>query len=330
MKVSLKRIIVPSIPLAVLSLSACFALWMSGYIGSRFSTTADVYSPLSEMLQTVFKPHSLVSYLISFAFTFLNAFLLTHLNNRFTLIRTRTFLPILIFLLLMGSWNETHLVNGSHVALTLFILSLYSFLSIYRDTKASEEAFTGSLLIGVASILINPLILLIPICWIGFAVFQSLSLRTLLASIFGVLAPWILYVSIFYYFNPDANLFGLFQVHPALRIDFETIRWSAMIYFALLGIILFITIGGMFSNFHNDAIHTRIKLGFVLLLLITLLLISYLFRNQFALFLPFIALAYSIITAHSFTLRPTNFFGILFLVFCFLNILYTVSKYFPY
>ena len=155
----------PSIPLAILLVLMGCALWMSSFVGSRIITPTTENSPFVESLQWLLIPNSLLSNLVGIAFTLLNALLLGQINNRFTIIRSRTFLPVFIFIMLMGSWNETHLVNGSHLALTLFLFVLFYIFGVFRDKKASEQAFMGSFLLACSSIIINPLIFLIPVCF---------------------------------------------------------------------------------------------------------------------------------------------------------------------
>lgn len=327
MRVSLKKIIVPSIPLAVVLVSSCFVVWMSAYVGARFSTSSAQSSVLVTSLQSIFLPNSLLGNIFCIAFTLLNAFLLVQLNNRFTIIRTRTFLPVLIFLLLMATWNQTHTVNGSQLALTLFILALFYFFNMSRNKKASEEAFMGSFFISVSSLLINPLIILIPVCWIGFMIFQSFSLRTFLASVFGMLAPWILYLSGSYLFNPGIDLLQYFSLYRNFSFIISTGTLAELIYSSALIVIMIIGIIGMYSVTHSDAIHTRNKLNFLVFLLISLSVLALIFQDQFVSFLPFIALVYAMLISHPLTLKQNNFYGILFIIFCVLNLAFVISKY---
>lgn len=330
MKVSLKSIIAPSIPLAVLSVGFCFVLWMSALFGERYTSTPEHYTFLVEFMQSLFLPNTLISYLLSFAFNLLNVYLLAQLNNKFTLIRTRTFLPILVFLLLMGTWNDTHIVNGSHLSLTLIILSLFFFFSMYRNVKASEQAFMGSFLLSMASLIVNPLILLLPVCWIGFIMFQSFSIRTLLATIFGGITPWLLYLAGQYVFLSNIDTKILFSMNLIVGMDLTTFSIVRMIYFGVLAIIMIIGLVGLYSNAHSDAINTRVNLNFLILLLVAILAITFIFSNQFASFLPIIALVYSILVSHAFTLKQNNFYGYVFIIFFAVNILYVISKYFVF
>jgi len=328
MRVSLKNLVIPSIPLAVFLVVSCFVIWMTAYVGGRFSTYTTLNTSLVDSLQSVFLLNSLISNLVCISLTLLNAFMLAQINNRFTIIRTRTFLPIFIFLILISTWNQTHVMIGSMIGLTLFIFALFNFFTMSRDRKASEQAFMGSLMISAGSLLVNPLIFLIPVCWIGFMMFQSFSFRTFLASIFGVLIPWIIYLSVQYSLVPDFDITKHINIYLNIDYTFSTYALSEIIYAVAIGIIMLISIIGMYSITNSDAINTRNKLNFLFLLLLSVIVLALLFRNQFASFLPFIALIYSILISHPLTLKQNNFYGILFVVFCLFNIVFVISKYF--
>ena len=330
MRVSLKNLIIPSIPLAVFLVGSCFVIWMSSFVGERNTTFSTQNTSIAESLQFVFLPNTLLSNIVCFTLTLLNAFLVAQINNRFTIIRTRTFLPILIFLLLLGTWNQTHAMIGSHLVLTLFILALYYFFNMSRDRKASEEAFMGSFLISLSSLLINPMIFIIPLCWIGFVMFQSFSLRTFLASLFGMIAPWIFYLSIVYMLQPDFNIYHLFNLNFNSELSISNFSLPEIIYAISISLIMIISIVEMYSITNSDAINTRNKLDFLLFLLVSLVILSFIFRNQFISFLPIIALVYSLLISHPMTLKQNNFNGILFLIFCMINIAFIISKYFIY
>ena len=330
MRVSLKNLIIPSIPLAVFLVGSCFVIWMSSFVGERNTTFSTQNTFIAESMQFVFLPNTLLSNIVCFTLTLLNAFLVAQINNRFTIIRTRTFLPILIFLLLLGTWNQTHAMIGSHLVLTLFILALFYFFNMSRDRKASEEAFMGSFLISLSSLLINPMIFIIPLCWIGFVMFQSFSLRTFLASLFGMIAPWILYLSVAFMLQPDFNIYHLFNLNFNSELSISNFSLPEIIYAISISLIMIISIVEMYSITNSDAINTRNKLDFLLFLLVSLVILSFIFRNQFISFLPIIALVYSLLISHPMTLKQNNFNGILFLIFCMINIAFIISKYFIY
>ena len=328
MRVQLKNLIIPSIPLAILLVGACIVVWLSAYVGTSYSTISTQHTSISEGLELIFSPNSLVSKLVCLAFTLLNAFLLAQINNRFTIIRTRTFMPILVFLLLSGTWSQTNMMIAAQISLSLFLFALFYFFSMVRDRKASEEAFMGSFLVSLSSLLINPLIFIIPVCWIGFMMFQSFSLRTFLASVFGMIAPWLIYLSVAYLIQPDLDITKLFSINVNSDLSISAFSIVEICYAASISIIGILSIVGMYTITGGDAINTRNKLNFLVFLLFSTLILSFIFRNQFISFLPLIALVYSMLISHPLTLKQNNFYGILFIIFCLLNVAFVISKYF--
>jgi len=328
MRISIKKIIAPNIPLTVFLVSTCCAIWMLSFEGGHTFTINFQQNSIQEILKSVFLPTSILSKVVSLVLTLFNAFLIAQLNNRFTIIRTRTFLPFFIFLLLMGTWNQTHFAIGSHVSLTLFLIALFFFFNMSRDEKASEEAFMGSLLISLSSLMINQLIFLIPVCWIGFMIFQSFSLRTFLASLFGTIVPWIFFAGIMYLGNNNITFASIFDLGFNFAIQLSFFTLAEIIYTAIITIIMIIGLVGLFSISGSDAIHTRNKLNFLVFLQIALLVLSFIFRNQLFCFLPYFALVYSFLISYPLTLKLNNFYSIIFIIFCTLNIAFAISKYF--
>lgn len=326
MKIRITQIITPSIPLAILLVVTCFLLWISAYFGAYDATLTTSQTIAIKYIQTLL-PNTLLSNLICFGFSLLNAFLLTQLNNKFTFIRTRTFLPILIFLLLISSWHETHITYGSHLSLTLIIISFFYLFDMYRNNMAVEQAFMATFFISISSIIINPFIFLIPTFWIGFMQLKSFSFKTFTASLFGALTPWIFYFSIAYYIQPSLQVFDFIHQNTISPIDVNAYQLNNLIYIGALTILVIVALVGMFSIYNRDAIHTRNKLSFLFLLLITVCIIALVFQSQIESFFPLIALCIAILTAHSFTLKQNNFFGILFIVFVIINIGYIISNY---
>lgn len=328
MKVSIKNIILPSIPFAILLVFSCILIWISSYFSNQLIVSTNQNVPVVGF-ESFFLLNSLLSNIIAFVFTLVNALLLAQINNRFTIIRTRTFLPLVVFLFLMSSWGHTHIVNGSHLALTFNTFALFYFFSMARDRNATEAAFMGTFLVSLSSLFVLPFFFLIPICWIGFLIFQSFSLRTFFASILGAFVPWILFLSGKYIIESELNIHEILQLQPNFGFSIAEIPQQILIYAIVFTCILVISIIGMYSLSNGDVIHTRNKLNFLVLLLFTLIVLSLIFRSQFSSFLPFIALVFSLIFSHPFSLRQNNFYAIIFFVFFVLNLSYVMYRFFP-
>jgi len=184
------------------------------------------------------------------------------------------------------------------------------------------------LITGIGSFFSFELILLIPAFWIGFVMFQSMSLRTFLASIFGAITPWILYFSVRFYLQPDAIWFDEILTHLDTTFVFKSPSILFIIYFASLLIIFLIGLTGFFNNLHSDSIQTRQSMKIFVVLFFAALIIAFVFSAYSTVLLPLIALSYAIIISHPLSLQKNNFNSILFIIFCLINIFYVLMVYY--
>lgn len=325
MRVTLKKIITPSLSLSTLLIVASIALWLVVFSTTVVNSPVELGSPLSKAVESIL-PAGLLTSITSLLLTLLNAFLIAQLNNRFTIIRNRTFIPVFVFLMLMSVAGQTHQLPGAHFALTLLLIALFVFFNMFRDKQASEQAFLGSLLIATGSLFIEPILLFLAVCWMGMIRFGSFSLRTFLASVFGGLVPWIFYFTIRYYFEPDLlwinTLFTGFETGFTL---FER-PVNELIYLACMTLIIITGLVGLYSNLHGDSIQSRAKLNFLTIILIFSFAFSIVFVNCYAIFIPFTLMAYAVLIAHPLTLKPNGFYAILFIVLVIINLAYLASN----
>ena len=325
MRITLKKIITPSLSLSTLLIMASIALWLVVFSTTVVDSPVALGSPLSKAVENIL-PAGLLTSITSLLLTLLNAFLIAQLNNRFTIIRNRTFIPVFVFLMLMSVAGQTHQLPGAHFALTLLLIALFVFFNMFRDKQASEQAFLGSLLIATGSLFIEPILLFLAVCWMGMIRFGSFSLRTFLASVFGGLVPWIFYFTIRYYFETDLlwinTLFTGFETGFTL---FER-PVNELIYLACMTLIIITGLVGLYSNLHGDSIQSRAKLNFLTIILIFSFAFSIVFVNCYAIFIPFTLMAYAVLIAHPLTLKPNGFYAILFIVLVIINLAYLASN----
>lgn len=325
MRITLKKIITPSLSLSTLLIMASIALWLVVFSTTVIDSPVELGSPLSKAVESIL-PAGLLTSITSLLLTLLNAFLIAQLNNRFTIIRNRTFIPVFVFLMLMSVAGQTHQLPGAHFALTLLLIALFVFFNMFRDKQASEQAFLGSLLIATGSLFIEPILLFLAVCWMGMIRFGSFSLRTFLASVFGGLVPWIFYFTIRYYF--EADLLWINTLFTGFETGFTLFERpvNELIYLACMTLIIITGLVGLYSNLHGDSIQSRAKLNFLTIILIFSFAFSIVFVNCYAIFIPFTLMAYAVLIAHPLTLKPNGFYAILFIVLVIINLAYLASN----
>lgn len=113
------------------------------------------------------------------------------LNNEFMIIKKKTYLPT-VFFLLFSSYNTIYYndLKGSIAAFSLFI-GLFFVLNSYQKEHSQFQAFNVSLFLTIGSMFWPPLIYLFPMIWYGFYKLMSFNVKTFLSSVFGILGVYL-------------------------------------------------------------------------------------------------------------------------------------------
>jgi len=322
MRINLKNIIKPTGTYLFLYILFGLLIWVATYIGA-FYTKGIAFDELTAKL---FDADLLWKNAASIVLTAVNAILLLQLVNRFSFVGSRTFLPVFAFALLTAVWEPTHALYQSHMALFLFICALFQFFNT-SENKFIESVFLGSLFVACASLWLNDLIFVIPFCLLGFIFQHRFSLRILLASFLGVLAPWFLYGIFIYIKSPVFDFQSLFYFGFSLGFSMEELQLPTKIYIGALFAVFFTALFGTYADFYKLANSTRRNINFNLVLLIYFILV-FIFQQDFeGTFFPFITLCFSVFIANVFSTKRNDFYSILFLIFLGVNIAFAVYNF---
>ena len=288
-----------TLPIAVVY---CCVVWL---IAILHNTTAAVHS---ETL-AIHWPE-----IVCFA---VSVYIIVELNNSNILIRVRSRMVASTFIFL-----SCMLVSGfqslqAGICQICIITMLQLLFHTYQNNSLPGLTYYAFLCLGGCSLIYVEYLYYIPLLWILMASrLQSLSLRTLLASVFGILTPyWLISIWLFYQndFTPLAEHlkdFGTFTF-PADYLSLSLDQWLVFAFLtvtSIAGIIHF----WMYS--YEDKIRIRQLYGFLTTMtLITLLFIA--LQPQFYhLFIRVAIVCSSVLIAHLLTLTSTRFTNIMFFV----------------
>jgi len=148
------------------------------------------------------------------------AFFLLQLNLTFNIIKERTFLPALFYLLLIGS-NPIFFfdIKGSIAALCV-ALSYYCLFASYQKPESQINALNISLLLVLGSLLWTPLLFFFPVFWRGFHRLQCLNTRVLFANLTGFAVVYLFIFALSIAMN-DRNIFLTFLPHIDILLFFQ-------------------------------------------------------------------------------------------------------------
>lgn len=303
----------------------------AGYIPTLSVITALIFSFCSFWLysfgvepeQTIYPlsieawiPGNILSYIINQIIIITCALLLSRINNLYALIRSHTNLPIFFFLLFQCcNPSLAKPLNSDSICTLLFILCLFILFGAYQKNNSQKYACGIALLITTGAFL-NPLfIYFIPIFCIGLYYMRSLSAKSVLALLLGIIIPFYIIFSISWVFNRTLNLQAMYTpLLPPFSLEPENYTFDRLIRIiptALVG--LFCAIVSIRNNYNNK-IRTRAYNRFintVSVILATFIFFRIELVNNYILLLN---VCVAIQASHFFTNTKTRFASFLFYI----------------
>ena len=289
-------------PHVIATLLSCLICWLAGYyLSLGFPLTAE--APIIPMWKHLcdLLTNQLIVYVSGCLTIILIAFVLHHINDKEMLISERTRLVFMFFVLLISANAGLLPFSEVMVVLLCFVFMLNQLLSTYQLPEATGKMFNVGVLIGVSGLFIPQTLWFVPLAWIGMYQFQSLSYRSFMASLIGVLViywfvlAWCVWTNDFFMFTTlfaELTDFQFFTLFASLRYDH--------IGFIMLLILFFIA----FFNIKMDAINNRVRvrqmLSFLLFMSIWSLGLISIYGGNTDAFIALLYLPLSVILAYLF------------------------------
>ena len=256
---------------------------------------------------------------IQFACFVASVYAMIHLNNINLMIRiySRSVSAAYILLSCIAVWLFPS-VNGAVMQLGTTLILLLLFAS-YQDSEARGKTFYIFLILSVMSMLEPHYLLFMPLIWLLMAItVYSMSIRTFLASIIGLITPYWLYAGWLLFMHPEnpEMVLSLTDRFSEIQwaIDYGALTRAKIIYFALLVMLFLIGAFHFWMTSYMDKIRVRqIYTSLIMLTLYTILLLAV--QPQMYNVLIFVmTIAVSPIIAHFVSLTHTRMSNIFFMV----------------
>lgn len=284
-------------------LLACIACWVVSYLNSvGYPVYGEVTAPPLWNAICKVLPGKAFTYAIGMLLMLGGAFLLHRANYILVLIREKTLLPFLFYVLFISTNPDFLPLKSTSVGVFCLILAIYQLFISYHEPQAKSNAYNAALLIGIGSLLWIHILWFIPLFWVGMYNFRTLNLRTFLASLLGVgtvywfLLGWCIWFADFTPFTiPFATLFRLNLLMPA---GIGLVDWIGILLMASLTTISAINI---ITHEYEDTLRTRQFLSFLILMAICTFAMYFLYEQASEEFLETACIPASILIAHFFT-----------------------------
>jgi hypothetical protein len=199
--------------------------------------TSSTAMPLYNVLQSLLQSHVILSRLLGFFFFLGISFYLNHLNTKFIFISERTYLPSLIYIIIVSIIINQKDFYPAMPATLFFLIAVERLLDLYKDEKLSYNVFDAGLLIGIASLFYFSIIFFIVFFWAALLTIRKFYWREWFYIIMGAILPYILLYSFYYLTNRNSEVLFIairdnFTFHG--KIYLNKVQYIAGSYIVLL------------------------------------------------------------------------------------------------
>ncbi|MBI5010978.1 MAG: hypothetical protein HZB98_15290, partial [Bacteroidia bacterium] len=136
------------------------AVWISVFISPVLPQTYsnEMHMPLYSLLLNLIGKGQLPSVILSFSIAVIVVFLIINFNTTIFFINERTFLPALLFLLVIAMFPEFQMLNPALPASLLFMFALKRIMAGYHKQGVAYNFFDAGILISTGSLFYGNLI----------------------------------------------------------------------------------------------------------------------------------------------------------------------------
>ncbi len=223
---------------------------------------------------------------------------LTRINSRYALLSKQSALPGYIFTLIVATLLDVQSFSPMWIAALFFIVALDYLFEAHNYRKKMKECFLAALWISTSSIFSYKLVLIYPLLIILMSTLRLLTFKTLLASLIGLIVPWLFLLGYSLSFGE-----GIYEYLDYLKLTIDKIyhlyqHQSHTVYLlSTIGFILLIAILSVISAYGTKKIYTRLQYQVFIYSAIYLTGVM-LFTGLNVDLLPLLGISYAIIIAH--------------------------------
>lgn len=266
-----------------------------------------------------------IGYAGSLSIYVLVGYILTELNTRFSLIRTRTALPVSLYWIIVAICSFLHPFKAINLVPLAFILAIHQLFSSYENEKSIGNTFNSFFFLSAGSMVFPPLLYFVLPFLFGMKRFRSLTVKTFFAALSGTALPyWFLFGYAFLSDKPELFAGSLRSLCTVLPPDYggisvnHVVAFAIVTFFSLTGSIHYLLVS------YQDKTQIRIYYSFLLLIEVCIYALGYFQPQHFQQLLSMQLIIVSLLMSHWLVLSKTRFSAIALTVTLILLVLWAI------
>lgn len=183
-------------------------LWLRTFISNEaFEYYFDsIRMPFYDIIAKWFPDGLMKSKLFVYGAMLTTAFLISNLNSKHIVIKQRTFLPALFFMLLASCYIPLQRLNPSVFSALIMVFAIDHIFAIYHKENVLDNLFKAGFLIAIASLFYAPAIFYMVAVFLSISSIRTFNIREWFAPIIGLFTPWFFFFFYHYFVNSDLTV----------------------------------------------------------------------------------------------------------------------------
>ena len=246
---------------------AMILLWAYGFFYPVVPLTEHA-APLYKLVISGIDHYPFLLTLLSFILILCEALLINYMVEKNEIIDTTTYLPALVYIVLMSLQPEMFSLHPIVIANLFMLLALYKLMQTYRKETAYAEAFDTGFFISLAVLFYIPSIVFVLLLWIGLIVIRPFIWREWAISLLGLLLPWI-YLVFYYFWNDKLDVLQYDAIYytliaPSKSFDGRSISLPEYGQISILLLAAFFSAGRFLRDLRKSTVRSRSNLLLIL------------------------------------------------------------------
>jgi hypothetical protein len=286
-------------PAAVFTIPVvCLLLWLPGFF--RTGTALESYD--SSILNGISTMPVFIQTLISIILVSLGAIYLNYVTTKHDVIFQHSYLPALMYVILMSFHKEAIQFHPLLVSNILVIRVLDKTFSLFKNDSPVSPIFDGSFLLAIATLIYFPAILFFLLFLYSIYNLRSFNFKEIMIAVVGFTLPFF-FLAVYGFWSDTLvsstrNFFAGFTIHK-IQEELHDVR-PAIGIAAYLFLLVFMSLVRLRSNFYRNTIKTRSTQE--------ILFVFFIFSLGGLFFLPVISLYHFTLLAIPFSVFLAYFF----------------------
>jgi len=148
------------------------------------------------------------SVLAGLILTIANSLLIVRISIAYQFLRSRSFMPGVIYIILISTFKSLHTLHPVHIAAFILLFVISDLLTTYQSTDSISATYRNSFFIGVSSLFYLPATVILPLVWISNYTFKKGgNWRHVILPVFGFLTPWLITLAILFLQDKSGEVF---------------------------------------------------------------------------------------------------------------------------